>query len=103
MIDYWNRADNLPNNAADFAGGNAGKAGKLAVAAAGTRGNPQAFTTVSLNLGISLTNRYNPTTGMFDPNNNINHIWAILGWRAIYTDTQPVMPDRDPTFDSSTE
>ncbi len=90
LVDYWSLASNSANNAADFAAGNAGKAGKLAVAVAGARGNPQDFTASGLNLGLSLTNYYSPTTGAFDPNNNINQMWAILGWRAIYTDTQPL-------------
>jgi hypothetical protein len=89
LLDFWN-VSNSPNKAAVFANSNAGRAGKLAVAVAGAQGDPQNFTSQNLNLGITLTTYYSPTTGAFDASNTLNHMWAMLGWQATYTDSKPV-------------
>jgi hypothetical protein len=75
LLDYLQAGD----NAATYAAANAGRAGRLAVALAGVDQDPQNFN--GLNLVISLTTYYSPTTGSFD-DFDINQAWAMLGWRA---------------------
>jgi hypothetical protein len=86
-VDYWSdNSVSSPNNTIGWV--NSGKrAGFLAVAVAGADENPQNF--AGLDLVISMTNYYSPTTGAYDQN-NIGQAWAILGWRAANTNTTPV-------------
>jgi hypothetical protein len=80
LLDYWSRTDfGSPSNAASFAAANAGRAGLLALAAAGAGETPQSF--AGLNLVVSMTTFYSATIGAFD-SANINQAWAILGHRA---------------------
>lgn len=80
LLDYWSRTEfGSPTNAAAFAATHAGRAGLLALAVAGVEQNPESF--AGLNLVVSLTNFYDPPSGVFDEA-DIHQAWAMLGYAA---------------------
>jgi hypothetical protein len=79
-----------PTETAEYAAKDAASAGKLAVGAAWTRQTVTDF--VGINLPISLTSHFSPTTGGFGGGSG-DTAWAVLGLAAMGEDVSPEVVD----------